>query len=85
MGVPGDRVSGGYSGAQAHQKGGGTHGGLPGGQSRRPAAAGRPQSRQGDKDTELADLSLVARPGDKTSCVTLETLPNLLELPLPRG
>lgn len=84
--MPGDRVSRGYSGAQAHQKGGRTHGGLPGGQSRRPAAAGRPQSRRvGDEDPELADLSLAARPGDKTSYVTLETLPNLLELPLPRG
>lgn len=47
---------------------------------------GRPESRRGgNEDTELADLSLVASPGDRTSCATLEKLPDLLELPLPRG
>lgn len=85
-GVPGDRVSGGHSGAPAHQKGDGTHGGLHRGQDWRPPAAGRPQGRRGgNEDMERAALSLVASPGDETGCVTFETFPNLSGLPLPRG
>lgn len=46
----------------------------------------RLESRHGGNEgTELEGVSLVASPGDKTSRVTMDKLPNLMELQLPRG
>lgn len=38
-----------------------------------------------NEGVELQDVPLVAGPGDQTSCVTLNKLPNLLELQLSPG
>lgn len=46
----------------------------------------RLESRHGGNEgTEFEDLSLVASPGDKTSHVALDKLPNLMEFQLTHG
>lgn len=49
------------------------------------ASGGLEGSCGGNEHVEHEDLSLVVDPGDKTSCVTLDKLPSLLECQLPCG